>query len=148
RVMADLVGIAPTAEELKSFVGDPEPRKRTRKIHQLLEDARFGPFWADRFSKVFFGDLDKVRFQGLGPLGEGVEESILPAFRKWLGQKLQKDTPWTEIVTQLLDARGTTAGDPALAYKLSMYREPGMESAFAEGVSRHFLGIRLTCARC
>lgn len=148
RVMADLVGAAPTAAELTAFAGGADPKKRTKKINQLLEDPRFGASWADRFSTVFFGDLEKVRFQGLGPLGEGVEASLLPAFRKWLGEKIQKDTPWTEIVTALLDARGTTEGDPALAYKLSMYREPGMEQAFAESVSRHFLGIRLTCARC
>src|SRR5215510_11419649 len=75
RLMADLVGAAPTAAELKSFVDDADPKKRVKKINQLVDDARFGPFWSDRFSKVFFGDLDKVRFQGLGPLGDGVEAS-------------------------------------------------------------------------
>ena len=148
RLMADLVGVAPTPAEIQAFAADPDPKKRTKKINQLLEDQRFGAFWADRFSTVFFGDLDKVRFQGLGPLGEGVEASILPAFRKWLAMRIQKDKPWTEIVTDLLDARGSTEGDAALAYKLSLYREPGMEQAFAESVARHFLGLRLTCARC
>src|SRR5687768_8224076 len=62
--------------------------------------------------------------------------------------RIQKDKPWTEIVTDLLDARGSTEGDAALAYKLSFYREPGMEQAFAEGMARHLLGIRLICARC
>jgi len=148
RLMGDLVGAAPTAAELAAFVADNDPKKRTKKMDQLLDDPRYAPFWADRFSTVFFGDLSQVRFQGLGPLGEGVEEAILPDFRKWLAQKLKQDKPWTEIVNNLLDARGTTAGDAALAYKLSMYREPGMEQTFAERVSRHFLGIRLTCARC
>jgi hypothetical protein len=148
RLMPDLVDAAPTAAELKSFVDDPDPKKRAKKIHLLLDDPRFAPFWADRFAKVFFGDLDKVQFLGLGPLKEGFEPTILPAFRKWLAARIQKDKPWTEIVNQILDARGTAEGDAALAYKLSRYREPGMEQAFAEGVSRHFLGIRLTCARC
>jgi len=148
RLMGDLVGAPPTAAEVAAFVADNDPKKRTKKIDQLLDDPRYGPFWADRFSTVFFGDLSQVRFQGLGPLGEGVEEAILPDFRKWLAQRFQKDKPWTEIVNNLLDARGTTAGDAALAYKMSMYREPGMEQTFAERVSRHFLGIRLTCARC
>lgn len=148
RLTADVVGAAPTAAEIKSFADDPDPKKRAKKINQLLEDPRFGPFWADRFSTVFFGDLSQARFQGLGPLGEGVEETLLPAFRKWLAARFQKDKPWTEIVGDILDARGSTAGDPALAYKLALYREPGMEQAFAEGYSRHFLGIRVTCARC
>jgi hypothetical protein len=148
RLMGDLVGVAPTPAEIQAFAADPDSKKRIKKINQLLEDPRFGPFWADRFATVFFGDLDKVRFQGLGPLGDGVEASILPAFRKWLAMRIQKDKPWTEIVTDLLDARGSTEGDAALAYKLSLYRDPGMEQAFAESVARHFLGIRLTCARC
>jgi hypothetical protein len=148
RLTADLVGAAPTAAEIKQFAGDPDPKKRTKRINQLLGDPRFGAFWADRFATVFFGDLSQVRFQGLGPLGEGVEEEILPAFRKWLAARFQKDKPWTEIVGDILDARGSTAGDAALAYKMALYREPGMEQAFAESVPRHFLGIRLTCARC
>src|SRR6185369_9129557 len=90
RLMGDLVGVAPTPAEIQAFAADPDPKKRTKKISQLLEDPRFGAFWADRFSTVFFGDLDKVRFQGLGPLGDGVEASILPAFRKWLATRIQK----------------------------------------------------------
>jgi hypothetical protein len=148
RLMADLVGVAPTARDLRAFADDPDPKKRAKKINQLLDDPEFGVFWSDRFATLFLGDLSQVRFQGLGPLGPGVEESILPPFRKWLENMLRKDKPWTEIVSAILDARGSTAGDPALAYKLSLYREPGMEQAFAESVARHFLGIRVTCARC
>ena len=148
RLSLDLLGEEPPALDLRTFRDDPDPKKRAKKINQQLEDPRFGPFWADRFATLFFGDLDKVRFAGLGELGPGVEKSILTAFRTWLGNMIRKDKPWTEIVTSILDARGSTEGDPALAYKLSLYREPGMEQAFAESVSRHFLGIRLTCARC
>ncbi|MBI3855300.1 MAG: DUF1549 domain-containing protein [Planctomycetes bacterium] len=148
RIMRDLVDAAPAAAELKAFVDDPDPKKRAKQINALLEDPRFGPFWADRFSEVFFGEARPVRFLGLGELSPGVEFAIFPAFKRWFGSMLQRDRPWTDIVSGLLDARGSTEGDPSLAYKLSRYRAPGMQQAFAEGVSRHFLGIRLTCARC
>jgi len=51
-------------------------------------------------------------------------------------------------VRWMLDARGTDEGDPALAYKLSFYKEEGQAIEFANGVARHMLGIRLLCARC
>src|SRR6185295_10802442 len=56
--------------------------------------------------------------------------------------------PYSEIVSQMLDARGTAEGDPALAYKLSFYIGEGPAIEFANGAARHLLGIRLVCARC
>jgi hypothetical protein len=65
-----------------------------------------------------------------------------------------KDKPYTDIVYQILDARGNDQGDPALAYKISFYGYTPYSSGYttvedyADAIGRHFLGIRLQCARC
>jgi hypothetical protein len=113
-----------------------------------VEDERFAPFWAGRFTDVFFGDPQKLRFTELLDKPPGIEVRTVGQFRAWLASRLNKDIPWNEIVWAMLDARGTTAGDPALAYLLSFHRGRGLADEFAQGVSRHLLGIRLECARC
>jgi hypothetical protein len=66
----------------------------------------------------------------------------------WFKRQLIKETPYTDVVRYMLDARGTDEGDPALAYKLSFYKEEGQAIEFANGVAKHMLGIRILCARC
>jgi hypothetical protein len=148
RIMRDLVDAAPQAAEIQAFVSDTDPRKRTKRINQLLADPRFGDVWAKRFSKVFFGEPSQLQVAGKLELGPGIVESLIPAFEKYLAVRLNKDTPWTEIVSDLINARGSAKENPAIAYKLSFYRGLGMEQEFAEGVARHFVGIRLACTRC
>jgi hypothetical protein len=148
RIMKDLVDAAPSDAESKTFVDDTDAKKRLKKINQLLEDDRFANFWAGRFAEVYFGDIGKARFSMLSELPTGGEIIILGNFTLWLATKIKKDTPWSEVVSQMLDARGTSDGDPAMGYLLSFNRGKGLAQEFAEGVSRHHLGIRLTCARC
>lgn len=81
-------------------------------------------------------------------LSKAASARIVGDFVQWLAGKLRKDEAWTEIVARILEARGTDQGDPALAWKLSLYTEDGYTLAFASNVARHFLGIRMICARC
>src|SRR6185295_14478717 len=122
RLYKDLVDASPSVEELKAFVGDPDAGKREKKVDQLLQDDRFADVWSMRFGRVLFGDIATARFTQLPELPAGGELAILGKCVEWLSAKIRKDTPWTEIVKQMLDARGTTEGDPALGYLLSFYR--------------------------
>lgn len=148
RVMKDLVGQPPTPAEVERFAKDPDPARREKKIDELLADARFGAFWARRFTSVFFGDGERVRWSGIASFPDGYEAARIADFTWWLDLGFRKDRPWTETVSQMLEARGSIQGDPALPYLLSFHRGKGVIREFAEGTSRHFLGIRLACARC
>src|SRR5437762_1622903 len=64
---------------------------------------------------------------------------------------LGKDRPYNrEVVDQIIRARGTGTGDPALLWKLACFSggDDGPAIEFANRASRHFLGIRLRCAQC
>ena len=45
RVMLDLVGCPPNAEQVKAFVADPGPGKRTAKIDELLASDEWADLW-------------------------------------------------------------------------------------------------------
>jgi hypothetical protein len=148
RVKLDLVGYPPTAEETKAFAADPDPQKRTAKIDALLATDDWADYWSRLFAESYFGNYHDVRMDTQPKVSRASSARIVGDFVKWFRMKLVKDRPYTEIVAEMLDARGTDEGDPALAYKLALYNEEGAESEFATNVSRHFLGIRLLCAKC
>lgn len=151
RVMLDLVGYPPNLQQVKAFMADPNPDKRAEKIDQLLDSED----WADRTARLFcegwFGDYHKVPIMITPKIDTGAEQRIVNDFVAWMKLKLSKDAPYNrEIVDQIIRARGTGTGDPALLWKLACYSggDDGPAIEFANRVSRHFLGIRLRCAQC
>jgi uncharacterized protein DUF1549/uncharacterized protein DUF1553 len=148
RVMLDLVGYPPNLDRVKVFINDTNPNKRVEVIENLLQTDDFADLWARQFAEVFFGNYHDVNMDTMPKLGKAATSRIVGDFLKWFKLKLSKDTPWTEVVSQMLDARGTDEGDPALAWKLSFYNGEGQAIEFANGAARQLLGIRLVCARC
>src|SRR5204863_9842323 len=118
RVMLDLVGYPPNLEEVKAFIASTNPDKRAEKIDQLLDSEE----WADRTARLFcegwFGDYHKVPIMISPKLDGGAEQRIANDFVAWMKLKLSKDAPYNrEIVDQIIRARGTGTGDPALLWK-------------------------------
>jgi len=148
RVMLDLVGYPPNLDRVRQFSTDTSPNKRVQVIEDLLATDDFADLWARQFAEVFFGNYHDVSMDTMPKLGKTASARIVGDFLKWFKLKLSKDTPYTEIVSQMLDARGTDEGDPAMAWKLSFYSGEGQAIEFANGAARQLLGIRLVCARC
>jgi hypothetical protein len=148
RLMLDLLGYPPTAAQVRAFIADPSEVKRAAKIDELLATDDFADYWARLFAEVYFGNYHDVTMN-VGPaLSKSASARIVEDFLRWFKLKLQKDASYAEIVSAMLDARGSDEGDPALAYKLSFYNGEGHDLEFANGAARHLLGIRLVCARC
>ena len=148
RVMLDLVGYPPNLQQVKAFIADPSPNKRVQKIHDLVETEDWADLWTRQFAEVYFGDYHEVVMDTMPKLSKEASARIVKDFMAWFKRQLMKETPYTDVVKWMLDARGNDEGDPALAYKLSFYKEEGQAIEFANGVARHMLGIRLLCARC
>jgi hypothetical protein len=148
RVMLDVVGYPPNLDQVKAFMADTAPNKRVVRIDELLASDDFADLWSRMFAEVYFGNYHEVAMDTMPKIGKASSARIVGDFLKWFKLKLNKDTPYTEIVAQMLDARGTDEGDPAMAYKLGFYNGEGQAIEFANGVARQLLGIRLVCARC
>ena len=147
RVMLDLVGFPPTAQETRAFAADPAADKRQAVVDRLLASERFADFWARRWMDVFFGSSLAFRGDAVERLDAQEREIIVDRFRRWLAGRIQRDRAWTDTVTDLLIADGTPEGAPALAYKVALdgwARPTGFEG---RAVS-HFMGMDASCVGC
>jgi hypothetical protein len=148
RVMLDLIGYPPNLEQVKAFIADTNPKKREAKIDQLLASEEWADYWTRQWAEVLFGNYHDVTMDTMPKLDKPSSQRIVKDFLNWFKLKLTKDAPWTDIVAQMIEARGSDEGDPALAYKLSFYKEEGFNVEFSNGVAQHLLGTRMVCARC
>jgi hypothetical protein len=148
RIMLDLMGYPPNAEQVSAFLYDPAADKRLKKADELLATQRFADFWARRFAEVFFGNYHEPAFNLPEGLQVDTRRRILRSFIDWLKEAIHRDRSWNDVVSDMITARGSTETVPELGYKLSFYCDDRQEFAFASGIGRHLLGKTVHCARC
>ncbi|HKR56913.1 MAG TPA: DUF1553 domain-containing protein, partial [Gemmatimonadales bacterium] len=65
-----------------------------------------------------------------------------------LEDRVAKDVPMANLLGELLEAQGRTDQNPLVLYKLSMWNGDLQYFEFADRVSKTWLGISVSCARC
>ncbi len=140
RVYLDLCGILPTPDEAKVFLADSDPAKRAKLIDQLLERSEFADFWAYKWLDVLRSNRLTIQIKGSH------------VYRHWLRSHIERNTPWNEVVRELLTAGGSTFDNPPANYYRGPYHHgaPVVRDAqgLAEMTSQLFFGIRMQCAQC
>ena len=132
RVSFDLIGTAPTPEELNAFLTDTRPDKRARLIDALLARPEYADYWT-----LKWGDLLRSNRQPLGVKG-------MWSFSSWIRAQLGENRPIDQFVHDLITAQGSTfTNGPA-----NFYRVATNPQDLAETTSQVFLGVRMQCARC
>jgi hypothetical protein len=134
RVYLDIIGIIPTHDEAKAFLGDQSPDKRAKLIDRLLEHPRYALHQADEWDQILFGRNPP-----------GYETQRRPTFQRWLQEQFAKNVPYDKWVADILKAEGTTVDDGPPWFLAQYDRQP--EDA-AEKITQTFLGVQLQCARC
>ena len=132
RVSLDLIGLQPTADEVRKFLADADPAKRTKTIDALFTRPEFVDHWS-----LKWGDLlqnSRVR----------LSEPVLYAFREWIRNAVAANLPLDEMTRQLLTGKGGSAENPAAAY----YLISKDTNDTLERVAQVFCGVRMLCARC
>jgi len=169
RAFIDIVGRIPTAEETRDFAEGGN--NRAKLIHRLLYEKDYKPRFADRtnpkdpksaisydYSSEYarnFSNLWGVWLMTRGGVAEIYHETI----ELWLEEHYTKNTPWNEIVKQLLTATGKTNDNGAVAFIMSHLGEavPRDEQTqkgrfdavpITSRVTRLFLGIQTNCIQC
>ncbi|MEL6107565.1 MAG: DUF1549 and DUF1553 domain-containing protein [Planctomycetota bacterium] len=162
RASIDLTGTLPSPGEVRAFMRDSSPDKRSTKIHELLSRPAMSAWWANKLCD----------FTGCNP-GQQAElgQEFAEQWYMWIYQRLLSNTPYDEIVEGVLLARGRAADQPYREYanQMSSYfrdekagdfsdretmqhywsrrtLEESSEKALA--VAHSFMGIRLQCAQC
>ena len=161
RVTFDLIGLPPTPEEVRSFLADSSPKALETVVERLLASPHFGERWARHW-------MDLVRY------AEGRGHEFDPAianawqYRDYLIRALNSDIPYQQFLKEHV------AGDllPPRLNPITGANESILGTGFwflgeevhspvdirqdeadrmdnrLDVLSKSFLGITVTCARC
>jgi hypothetical protein len=141
RLALGLMGTIPSLEELRELEAEPQAERLDRWLTAILNDRRCHDYLAERLARAVVGVQD-------GPF-------IIYRRRRlvaWLGDKLEANRPYDEIVRELISDSGIWTDHPATNF-VSVTIKPDQEKGpdageLAARVSRAFLGVRLDCAEC
>ena len=132
RVYLDVIGTLPAPDETRDFLADPIETKRDMLIEKLLAQPEFVDYWAYRLSDLFLISSKKLRPQAL------------KTYYDWLRGEIEKNTPWDQLVRQVVAAKGDTLKNGATNY-YSIHQDP---ETMAENVSQAFMSLSIGCAKC
>ena len=166
RVGLDLAGTLPTPDEVETFLSDPSPDKRARKVEELLARPSYVAWWTTKLCD-YSGDAPKVL---------NVQQVGTQAPREWydwISKRVADNMPYDRLVAGLVlatsrpqgqtyeefvklqasYARSAAKDQPTFADRETMphfwarqnFRKPEERVI---GFSYAFLGVRLECAQC
>ncbi|HKX60500.1 MAG TPA: DUF1553 domain-containing protein, partial [Verrucomicrobiae bacterium] len=141
RASLDTIGLLPTPEEVRDFLGTPESgagttnvdqKKRRELVERLLNHPAYADFWANKFADLLRPNPDRVGVKSVFTLDQ------------WLRESFRENKPYDQFVREILAAEGSNHREgPAVIYRDR--REPAELTTM---FSQLFLGVRLECARC
>ena len=151
RVQLDLVGRIPMPREVREFVADRAPDKRSNKIEELLSREEFSEKWA-----YFYMDL----FRANGKMGRGRE-----LFHYWLKENIRSDRPYDEWVRAIISSAGKSSNvlaasnviarehvqgkpQPDDGHDMGMVHQLDTHDELTILYGKAFLGINLSCISC
>jgi Protein of unknown function (DUF1549)/Protein of unknown function (DUF1553) len=146
RAYLDLTGVIPTVSEVREFLADKRPDKRSRLIDRLLGtpakdgskrrtgSSRHATHLANAWQHVMLPDLNnnpQLRFRAA-------------TFNAWLRNHFADNTPYDKVARELLTYTGSTQTGPGLYYQALEFKPEEL----AASTSRIFLGVQIQCAQC
>jgi hypothetical protein len=153
RVFLDVIGTLPTPNEVRQFLSDKNPQKRSQLIDALLglNDEYAAYLGGDAFKNgerdywqlyvdfwtLKWSDLFRVNRDLLTPKG-------MYSFQRWIRDNVAKNAPFNEMVRQMLVSQGSCYENGAANY----YRFTQDPRDVGEATAQALLGIRVGCARC
>ncbi len=132
RAHLDVIGVLPTVDETRSFLGDASPDKRAKLVDALLARPEYAKFWA-----LKWGDLLKLTNKLVG-------NDAVYKYHRWLEDAISSDMPYDQFARQLITASGSTLANPPANF----YRTATDMNECVETISQVFIGARLQCAKC
>ncbi len=137
RIYLDTIGLPPAANEVRAFLADSDPDKRTKLIDRLLADERCADHamseWLDALAEN--PTLINASLNSTGP------------FRWFLHDSLRDNKALDRMVTEMLLMRGDAAHGGSAGFAQAAENDAPF-AAKGHIVASAFLGIELQCARC
>jgi mono/diheme cytochrome c family protein len=137
RAFIDIAGIYPQSSEMRAFLADKNPNKRSALIDSLLERKEFTELWVMKWAELL-----QIRSSINNNQPPFYKNALL--YYNWLSERIGKNVPINEIVVELLSATGGTVSSPAVTF----YQTELDQLKLTENVAQVFMGMRIQCAQC
>jgi hypothetical protein len=132
RAHLDVIGRLPTPEEVREFLADTSPDKRSHLIDRLLERPEYADHWANKWMDLLRPNPYRVGIKAVFNL-DG-----------WIRESFRANKPYDQFVREIVTASGSTFDStPA-----TIFRDRREPEEIAPMISQLFLGVRLDCAKC
>ena len=131
RAYLDVIGTLPTVQEVRAFLSDRNPNKRSILIDRLLEREEFADYWAMKWS-------DLLRVKSEFPIN--LWPNAVQAYHRWIRTSIRENMPYDRFVREMLTASGSNFRVPPVNfYRAVQSKEP---QALAQAVALTFMGVR------
>jgi hypothetical protein len=133
RLSIDLLGTLPSAEEVRHFLAERSPHKRSYLIGRLLEHPRYAVHMAHTFDLMLLERRNT----------EGIKQED---WERYLFESFLADKPYDQLAREILTADGTDAKTrPAMKFYLERSGDPNL---LTRDVGRIFFARDLQCCQC
>ena len=153
RVFLDLIGLPPTAEEVRAFLQVPLLNlqvARAETVNKLLESSTYGERWARHFMDIWrYSD-----WYGLDAELRNSQKHIWH-WRDWIIESVNADKGYDRMIQEMLAGDELEPENPEvlratgfLARSYYIFNRTSWLDDVIEHTSRAFLGTTLQCAKC
>lgn len=132
RAFLTTIATLPTAEEATEFLSDSKLDKRERLIDQLLDRPEFVDYWSYRWSDLLMLNSSII------------QADAVKSYYQWIHGHVSKNTPWDEMVREIITARGESLENGATNFYAINQDPEGM----TENACQAFMGLSIGCAKC
>jgi hypothetical protein len=137
RVYLDLIGRTPSVAEVREFLEDTRPDKRSQLVAKLLQHGAFAAHLANTWRDLLLAGSTAPEARAQATASE-----------TWLKLRFSANMPYDQIVhdllTATLDQTSPRAPSPLAFYQAAEFKPEQL----AANVSRVFLGVQVQCAEC
>jgi hypothetical protein len=154
RLSFDVIGLAPTPEEVKQFLADRSSDAYEKLVDRLLASPRYGERWARHW-------LDVVRFAETTGFEVNTPRNNAWPYRDYIIRAFNEDKPYNQFVIEQLagdalgieEATGFIVGGPNDQVKspdivLTRQQRADELHDMVATTGSAFLGLTVGCARC
>jgi len=134
RVYLDVVGHIPPEEIVNEFLDNGGEQKRAAVVDRLLKEPDFPRHWATVWANLLVGRRPRS--------GAASHEAL----EKFLRDNFAANTPWNEIIYELVSAEGNSDENPAANFLLAHLNNDAVPATAL--TARLFLGIQVQCTQC
>ena len=155
RAYFNLIGLPPTAGQVKAFENDDSPKAWENLIDDLLARPEYGEKWARHW-------LDVVRYAESNGFERDSNKDFIWRYRDYVIDSFNRDIPWNQFMTEQI--AGDELKDPSKDSRIAtgylrlmqwddepadrLQHKYDVLDDIVRTTSEGFLGMTLGCARC